>query len=109
MITFVPYAGEHVLVRLGAQANGDEIWGCGDCGHTRLINFGAPPAHRNELVQAGNVYARHCMASSCSPELDAAVTLRLTAQSTPAAAGAMPDEPPVAPRTYSSCGVRWKK
>lgn len=108
MITFVPYAAEHVLVRLETRGNGDHVYGCGECGHTRLINFDAPPAHKNQMVQPGNVYARHSLGSSCSPELDAAVTLHLTAQSAPVPAGTEP-EPPAKERVYGSCGVRWKK
>ena len=106
MVTFPEYTSEHVLVRLEERANGDQLWGCGECGHTRLINFDPPPAHRNELVQRGNDFARHSMGSSCSPELDAAVQLRLTAHPTPVPEGTM--QQPSESRVYGSCGIRRK-
>jgi len=96
-------------VRLATHANEDEVWGCGECGHTRLINFGPPPAHKNKLIQEGDQLARHSLGSSCAPELDAAVQLRLTAHPAPAPAADAPRETTDTPRTYSGCGIRWKR
>lgn len=79
MITFVSNSAEHVLVRLDVKPNGDQVWGCGECGETRLINFDPPPAHKMIVTQRGDFSARHSMGSSCAPELDAAVRLDLHA------------------------------
>ena len=104
MITFLPDTAEHVLVLLSTAANGDQEWGCGECGHTRLINFD-PTMHRNECTQRGDFSVKHCMGASCYPELDPAVRLVMTSHNTPVS----DDTPPFEPTSYGSCGIRWKK
>ena len=102
MIMFLPDTGAHELQRLETYANGDERWGCAECGHTRLINFD-PEQHRNECTQRGDFSVKHCMGMSCSPELDAAVRLVVGSHNTD-------DTTPIEPNEYSSvsCGIRWK-
>ena len=99
MITFLPDTDTHTLVLLGTAANGDQTWGCGECGHTRLINFD-PASHRNDCTQRGNFSVKHCMGASCYPELDPAVRLVMGSHNT------FDETPPFEPTTYGSCGIR---
>lgn len=102
-LTFLPDTGVHELTRLETYANGDERWGCAECGHERIINFD-PAVHKNKLVHPGDFSVKHCMGASCAPELDAAVVLHLGSHNTTEM-----DELPAAPRVYSGCGIKWKK
>lgn len=102
-ITFLPDTGEHVLVLLSTAANGDQEWGCGECGHTRMINFD-PEHHRNECTQYGDFSVKHCMGASCDPEMDHVLKLNLSSHNTDDVTPIKPRDPTI----YSGCGIRWK-
>jgi hypothetical protein len=93
----------HPLTLLRTHENGDEEWGCDECGHTRLINWGAPPVHKNIMTYAGDFYARHCCSARSASDAGVDLTISTWRKDTDEA-----PTPPYTPKTYtcSSCRPR---